>query len=83
MNCAADVVKRLRLARFIDNDIGLIERLMQVKRNSEEIELIFVLNIRVVAYPRGVELPRKQHPVIFLVGPPLNELDHRPNRSAR
>ena len=57
MHRATDVVEYLRLARLVDDHIGLIQRLIMVERHREQSELTLVLHIRIVAYPGCIELP--------------------------
>ena len=73
-----DVVEGLRLALLVDDHIGLVKRLVPIERNSEKRELIFVLNIGIVANPRRVELSGKQHRRNLLIGPSLDELNGSP-----
>ena len=78
VNGAANVVKGLSFAPLADDYVGLIKRLMPVERNSEKLELVFMLHIGIVADPRRVELPGKQQRRNLLIGPSLYELDGSP-----
>ena len=61
---ATYVVKRLGFAGLVDDHIGLVKRLMAIEGNREQLELILVLYVGIVANPSRIELPRKQNAVI-------------------
>ena len=78
VNSATDFIEGLSLAPLVDDDIGLIKRLMPIEWNREERELVLVLYVRIVADPSSVELPGKQQRRDLLVGASLQELNGSP-----
>ena len=78
VNSATDFIEGLSLASLVDNDIGLIKRLMPIEWNREEFELVLVLYVRIVTDPSRIQLPGKQQRCNLLVGPSLQELNGSP-----
>lgn len=82
MDRAANVIERLRVAAFVDDDVGLVKRLAAIERNGEQGQLVLVLDIRIVANPGGVELTRQKHGGDLVVGATLDQRD-RPREPSR
>ena len=51
-------------AIFVDRDVGLVERLPTIKRRRQQGQLVFMLNVRIVANPGAVELSGQSSAVI-------------------
>ena len=75
MHGAAQIGDALRRNAFIDDQIGLIERLAAPQRDGHERQLRWVLDERKATDPGGIKLVRQQQRRNLLIRPSMDETD--------